>query len=397
MNRVVIVLLLLVVAFLAYEVGEVRYRLASTAVQSSPNGGGAPPSGVEPSSAPLLPKDDGKISALAHLEPDGRIISLGVPAEMAQERVVRWRVREGDAVHRGQVLVDLEARDRLMRDLEAAESRVAVATARLDQVLAGARRGDLTAQQREMARIAREREGALATQHAVIARARADVRLQQAELRRYEQLFAEGAAPASLLDQKRFAAESSRTALAQALAEHQRLERVLATQESRAAASLEGLAEVRPTDVAAARADVRAAQSEVARARTLAGRAEIRAPQDGVVLKILTREGERISSAGLAQIGRTQTMVGVAEVYDTQISRVRLGQPVRLTGRSLDRAELRGTVTEVGKVVQKQSTFANEPGENFDRRVVEVRVRLDAASSAKVRGLSNLQLEAHFE
>lgn len=397
MNRVVIILLLLVVAFLGYEVKEVRHRLSSSTAPASTQGGVASPNAVSPSAMPRVPEDDGKVSALAYLEPDGRIISLGVPAEMTQERVVRWHVREGDAVRRGQLLVDLEARDRLMRDLEAAESRVVVASARLDQVLAGARQGDLTAQQREMARIAREREGVLAAQRAVIARARADVRLQEAELRRYEQLFAEGAAPASLLDQKRFAAESSRTALAQALAERDRLERVLAMQESRAAASLEGMAEVRPTDVAAARADVRAAQAEVARARTLAGRAEVRAPQDGVVLKILTREGERVSSGGLAQIGRTQTMVAVAEVYDTQVGRVRSGQAVRLTGRSLDGVELHGTVSEIGKVVQKQSTFANEPGENFDRRVVEVRVRLDAASSEKVRGLSNLQLEAHFE
>ena len=90
-------------------------------------------------------------------------------------------------------------------------------------------------------------------------------------------------------------------------------------------------------------------------------------------------------------------MVAVAEVYDTQIARVRVGQQVRLSGRNLHGSELRGRVSEIGKLVQKQSTFTNEPGENFDRRVIEVRVRLDDASSTKVRGLSNLQLEAHFE
>lgn len=346
---------------------------------------------------PVPPVDDGKVSALAYLEPEGRIVALGVPAEMAQERVTRWRVAEGAAVRRGEVVVEMEARDRLLRDVETAESRVAVARAHLDQVLAGARRGEIAAQQKEAQRIASDRQGTLAAQDAAVARAQADVRLQEAELRRYEQLFKEGAAPASLLDQKRFAAASSRTTLAQVRAERDRVARVLTVQESQAQATLDRISEVRPTDVAAAEAEVRSAQADAAKARTLAERAQVRAPIDGVILKILTREGERVSSAGLAQIGRTQTMVAVAEVYDTQIARVRAGQQVRLIGRNLHDTELRGRVSEIGKLVQKQSTFTNEPGENFDRRVIEVRVRLDDASSAKVRGLSNLQLEAHFE
>lgn len=397
MRRAVVIVIILVCGFLAFEASALRRFLAGSATPSASAAGPSATPLSTASAVPVPPVDDGKVSALAYLEPEGRIVALGVPAEMAQERVTRWRVAEGAAVRRGEVVVEMEARDRLLRDVETAESRVAVARAHLDQVLAGARRGEIAAQQKEAQRIASDRQGTLAAQDAAVARAQADVRLQEAELRRYEQLFKEGAAPASLLDQKRFAAASSRTTLAQVRAERDRVARVLTVQESQAQATLDRISEVRPTDVAAAEAEVRSAQADAAKARTLAERAQVRAPIDGVILKILTREGERVSSAGLAQIGRTQTMVAVAEVYDTQIARVRAGQQVRLSGRNLHGAELRGRVSEIGKLVQKQSTFTNEPGENFDRRVIEVRVRLDDASSAKVRGLSNLQLEAHFE
>jgi HlyD family secretion protein len=425
MKKTLWILGTLVAGFLAVEVGVARSHLSVAAAPSAraehgklsaaaseAEGSGAPELAVETSaSSPSAASsaaaaspavrtahpDDGKVSALAYLEPEGRLIALGVPAEMAQERVLRWRVREGAAVRRGQTLVEMEALDRLTRDVDVAVSHVEVASSHLEQVLAGARRGERQAQHHEIERIERDRSGVLAAQEAVIDRAKSDLRFQKAEYARYQQLFKDGAAPASLLDQKRLALETSEANLAQAQAERDRQARVLTVQQAQATSTLERIAEVRPTDVAAARADVRAAQAELARARTLRERAFVRAPQDGVVLKVLTRAGERVAAAGLAQLGRTQTMVAVAEVYDSQISRVRLGQQVRLDGRNLHGERMHGTVTEIGKVVQKQATFSNEPGENFDRRIVEVRVRLDAASSRRVAGLSNLQLEAVFE
>jgi HlyD family secretion protein len=58
---------------------------------------------------------------------------------------------------------------------------------------------------------------------------------------------------------------------------------------------------------------------------------------------------------------------------------------------------LRGTVTQVGLQVLQQNVFSNQPGENLDRRVVEVRILLDPASTARVRSLTNLQVEVSIE
>ena len=84
-------------------------------------------------------------------------------------------------------------------------------------------------------------------------------------------------------------------------------------------------------------------------------------------------------------------------MYDSQIAQVRMGGKVQLSGRNAPGLDLHGKVVQIGKLVQKQATFSNEPGENFDRRIVEVRVRLDEASGQAVAGLTSLQLEAIFE
>jgi HlyD family secretion protein len=63
-----------------------------------------------------------------------------------------------------------------------------------------------------------------------------------------------------------------------------------------------------------------------------------------------------------------------------------------ITGEAFD-GEIRGTVHEIGLEVSRQSTFSNQPGENFDQRVVKVRVRLNSEDSKRVAGLTNLQVQ----
>ena len=41
--------------------------------------------------------------------------------------------------------------------------------------------------------------------------------------------------------------------------------------------------------------------------------------------------------------------------------------------------------------------FSNQPGENLDSRVVEVKIRLTPQDSKKVAGLTNLQVQTAIE
>jgi len=85
-------------------------------------------------------------------------------------------------------------------------------------------------------------------------------------------------------------------------------------------------------------------------------------------------------------------MYAVAEVYETDVGRVRAGQ--RATVRSpVFGHPLGGVVERVGLAVRRQAVLDADPVARIDARVVEVKVRLDAADGTQVAGLSNLQVD----
>jgi HlyD family secretion protein len=47
--------------------------------------------------------------------------------------------------------------------------------------------------------------------------------------------------------------------------------------------------------------------------------------------------------------------------------------------------------------VKQQNVFSNQPGENLDRRIIEVKIRLNPEDSEKVAGLTNLQVQTAIE
>lgn len=85
-------------------------------------------------------------------------------------------------------------------------------------------------------------------------------------------------------------------------------------------------------------------------------------------------------------------MTAIAEVYQTDIGKVRVGQQAMITSQSLP-GELQGTVSQIGLQVIRQNVFSNQSGENLDRRVIEVKVRLSPEDSKRVAGLTNLQVQ----
>jgi HlyD family secretion protein len=139
--------------------------------------------------------------------------------------------------------------------------------------------------------------------------------------------------------------------------------------------------------VEVARAELRAARAELARMRVLA-------PIDGEVVDVYAREGERVGPEGLLELGRTHEMYAVAEVYETDVGRVRVGQRARVTSPGLP-GPLAGSVERIGRKVGKLDEIGADPAARTDARVVEVEVRLDDAAPAA--GLTNLQVEVVIE
>ena len=115
----------------------------------------------------------------------------------------------------------------------------------------------------------------------------------------------------------------------------------------------------------------------------------IRAPIRGEILKILRRPGEETGKRPILEMGDLAQMYAVAEVYETELGRVRVGQTATVTSPALTRA-LRGTVETVGRSIARNLVVDANPAAAVDRRVAEVRIRLD--DSAIARTLVHLQV-----
>ena len=149
----------------------------------------------------------------------------------------------------------------------------------------------------------------------------------------------------------------------------------------------DSLREERATNVAVIEARISQARAELERAR-------VRAPIDGRVLYVHAREGERVDDQGIVEVGRTDHMFAIAEVYEDDIGRVHNGQRARVTSPGLA-SPLVGTVDWVHLRVAKQDALGTDPAARKDARVVEVEVRLD--DSGPAAGLTNLQVEVEIE
>ncbi len=348
----------------------------------------------QPASQPLVtPPPIRKVTALGRLEPEAETIRLSAPLSLDGDRVAQLLVKEGDRVKAGQIIAILDSRDHLQDALEQAQEQVRVAQARLAQVKAGAKTGEIQAQQAAIARLGAELAGEIAAQDATITRWQSEVHNASAEYNRFEQLYRNGAISASSLDNKRLAAETAQAQLREAIAAKNQTVATLQDQIKEAKATLSQIAEVRPVDVKAAQTEVDNAIAARKQAQTNLQQAYIRSPIAAQILKIHTRTGEKIGDAGIVELGQTSQMVAVAEVYQTDISKVKLGQQAVVTSQAFP-GELKGKVSQIGLQVNRQNVFSNQPGENLDRRVIEVKIRLNPKDSNKVAGLTNLQVQA---
>jgi HlyD family secretion protein len=338
------------------------------------------------------------VSALGRLEPEGEVIQVFAPTSLEGARVEALKVSHGQQIRKGEVIAVLDTYERRQAALQEVQEQLRVAQARLEQVEAGAKLGEIQAQARVVDRQQVELQTEVIAQEATIARLQAELRNAELEDRRYQTLYTEGAVSASLRDGKQLTADTVRQQLNEARANLNRIQLSRQKQVAQAQATLDQIAEVRPVDVNVVRSQVSQAQASVLRAQAELNLATVRSPQDGQVLKIHTRPGELVGAQGIISLGQTQRMVAVAEVYELDISHIRVGQTATVTSKNNAFSEvLRGKVIEVGLEISKQDVLNTDPAAQFDARVVEVKVLLDEASSRRVAGLTNLSLQVAIE
>ncbi|MBB3897621.1 HlyD family efflux transporter periplasmic adaptor subunit [Roseococcus suduntuyensis] len=318
-------------------------------------GQGAPPPEPAPATAATLPEAMG-VGALGRIEPASRIRRLNQPGGMNVSRLSALHVEEGQDVAAGQLLAEFA-------DVAQKEAAIAQARGQLEEQRAA------LARTREAARPS-EREA----QRARIESLAAQVELARREAARATRLVPSGAGAEA-------AAERARFSLTRLEAERAQAEADLAT-----------LTAARPEDLALAEARVAVAEATLAKAEADAELSRVRAPIAGTILRIFARPGDQVGSDGLMEMADLSRMEVVADVFETDVARLRLGATAEVIIPGEAR-RLPATLSEIGWQVRRTTQAGTDPVAAVDARTVEVRLTLSDEAAALVRRRSNMQVQ----
>lgn len=276
--------------------------------------------------------------------------------------VAKLLVTDNQAVKAGQVLMVIEPADY--------EARVA----RAEAELAGARAELLTlgAAQRSASAQVGAQGGAIGEAVARAAAARANGARAAADEARFAELAAKGWATRARLDQIRAEARSAQADVAAA-------EAAITAQRGQAGALVQ-TTEGAGAGIAAGQARVQAAKANLRQVRLDLARTVVRAPVDGVVGNRSVRAGQLVRPGQqlLVVVPVRQAYV-VANFKETQLGRMRIGQPVELSIDAYSGVTLRGRVESLAPASGAQ--FALIPTDsatgNFTKIVQRVPVRIE--------------------
>lgn len=294
-------------------------------------------------------------------------------------------------------------------------------------------RGEKIALQATINRIQAEVQGQRDALRASVARVQAEQRNAQVDAQRYEMLYTEGAISQQERDRRRLSLNTSNQQLAEIQANQRQVIATLRQQLAEARANqlktvatlqqqliearvtrdktlatlqrqideerarFKRMQESRPIDMQIAQAQVSNAVASMRKAEAQMNLSYVKAPIPGEILKIHTKAGENVSPYGIAEMGRTDQMIVVAEVPEDSISKVRLGQEAIISSdNGAFSGELQGTVSEIGRQIGKKDVLNTDPAADVDARVVEVKIALNSEDSKRVSALTNAKVSVEI-
>ncbi|GDX73505.1 hemolysin D [Cyanobium sp.] len=339
-----------------------------------------------------------RVSALGRIEPETKIRKVAISNSLSGDRVQSLLVEENQLVKLGQPLAILNSQGTLKASLDEAEGQVAIARSKLDQVRAGAKQGEIDAQRFTIESLQRKLSGEKLAQDQNVASKLAKLNEASIEAKRYDQLFSAGGSSELERDRYRTRATTSRAEYQQALETREGTLSTLRSQIASEQQTLAKITEVRGVDVVAAESELKKAMASRDRAKQELSYATVVAPQNGQILKINARPGDKVGDDGLLEMADTSRMVVVAEVYQTDMRDIRIGQKATISADGF-KGSVQANVYQINSQVQRQSVFSGEPGENQDQRVFEVKLRIEStpAIADRIRHASNLQVNVIFD
>jgi HlyD family secretion protein len=290
------------------------------------------------SHAPLLIAGPGRV------EPYSEDIKIG--SELSG-RLKSVYVEEGAAIHRGQVLAELENAD-YRAQVESAQANVVAKEAVLRKVINGARR--------------QERAEAWSS----VTEAKAVMENAQSELHRRQELFSAGVVSREELDRYAREADVAKAKYDAAVEQHALVDD-----------------HAREEDQSFAEADLKLAQGQLAEAQARYEKSFIRSSIDGTVLRKHHRSGESVSNSStvpdpILTIGDRKTLRVRVDVDETDVSKVHVGQRAYVTADAFGTQKFCGHVVRVGQELGPKNVRTDEPTEKVDTKILETLVELDS-------------------
>jgi len=258
-------------------------------------------------------------------------------------KIEKILVREGEQVKEGQLLAQFEARE-LTAQVGVAKAAAVVAQATLADAEAGARPREIGAGEEEL----RDAEAQLAK--------------ASSDWQRYQRLRGEGVVTTADWEQvhQRFDSAQARRNVAE---QQLRLLR-------------EG---TRPETITTQRRRLELARAEIVRAEAALANARLTAPYAGVITRKHREDGEALDiGMPVLDIATLDDRYVRAEIDETDIGRLKLGQPAQISADGFPGLEFVGKVVEVKQQMGPKKLIPTDPSKIVDYKVLDVEVSLPA-------------------
>jgi HlyD family secretion protein len=280
------------------------------------------------------------VTCLGRIDPE--VIRVMPPASSfpAPPPVAEVLIKEGSRVTNGQTLMVLENLQRLRTVWDAARADAQAAELRLERT-----KGPV-------------RESEIASQAAEVERFQAELELARKDFARAEELHKGGAITQAEFDRNRWLLTAREK------------------ESESAQARLASLKQARGLDERIAEAELQSARAHAQHAEAEMNQSLVRAPIDGLVIKILAKPGERPATDGAVELAKTEPMYVTAEIYETDIRYVQPGQRAEMTTPASPEP-FKGVVESLGFKVGHNKVQDADPASVADARVVEAKIRLD--------------------
>lgn len=300
--------------------------------------------------------DGDAVHALARLEPAAGVRIIGARPGVRIESI---KVSEGDSVRAGDLLAILEGHSQAEKQLALAETQKKSADYQREL-------------QRKRLALERESEDRLKTPRLDAATRINDLtqqRLKQMRdvLPKLNPLVEKDERAKFDLAQTYFQVEFAAN---KAELELKELQAQLDLQPRRRAIEDEGVDDKSP--------DAEVLTRQIDLARVALAEAEVHAPSPGLVLDLIAHPGE-VSSGPVLSLGDVSAMVAKAEVYQSDVPRLAVGDPAEV---SVQGRTIAGKVARIGRFVGRNGLRDLDPRALQDLHVVEVTITLDSATEA---------------